>query len=84
MKRISAESAKELAHKYMGVVEYGKFAEAIEQLPDADRPTAYWEYGLNEEKQARWKCSVCGKICHKNPYDKKYCSRCGCAMKMEA
>ena len=24
-----------------------------------------------------WQCSECGKICRRDPHDKKYCSNCG-------
>ena len=41
---------------------------------------ATWLYYTNEEGKARWKCSACGKICHRNPHDKIYCSHCGCKM----
>ena len=36
-----------------------------------------WLYYVNDEGKARWKCSECGKICHKDPAEKNYCSRCG-------
>ena len=42
-----------------------------------------WKYYLNEEGAARWKCSICGKICRKNPVEKNYCSNCGAKMSME-
>ena len=43
-----------------------------------------WLYYVNDEGKARWKCSICGKICHKHPYEKRYCSKCGAKMKMGA
>ncbi len=43
-----------------------------------------WKYITDEENKPRWKCDQCGKICHKPPHDKVYCSRCGAKMKMEA
>lgn len=43
-----------------------------------------WVYYLNDEGKARWKCDQCGKICHRNPHDKNYCSNCGAKMRMEA
>lgn len=43
-----------------------------------------WLYYTNDGNKARWKCSVCGKVCHKNPYYKHYCSNCGAKMMMEA
>lgn len=45
---------------------------------------AKWIYYLNDEGKARWKCSKCGKICRRNPHDKRYCSWCGAKMEMEA
>lgn len=44
---------------------------------------AVWKYYLNDEGKARWRCSYCGKVCHRNPHDKRYCSICGKAMRME-
>jgi ABC-type ATPase with predicted acetyltransferase domain len=43
-----------------------------------------WVYYTNDENKARWKCSVCGKVCKHNPFYKYYCSNCGCHMRMEA
>lgn len=45
---------------------------------------AKWIYYRNDENKARWRCSQCGKICRRNPYEKRYCSWCGCKMEMEA
>lgn len=45
---------------------------------------AVWQYYTNDEGKARWRCSHCGKLCHKNPHDKKRCSICGAHMRMEA
>ena len=45
---------------------------------------AVWKYSTDDENKARWKCSHCGKVCHKNPHDKNYCSNCGCKMRMES
>ena len=45
---------------------------------------AIWTFYRNEENEARWKCSSCGKIVRKNPHDKKFCSGCSRLMKMEA
>ena len=45
---------------------------------------AVWQYYINDEGKARWRCSNCGKVCHKNPYDKRRCSICGAHMRMEA
>lgn len=44
---------------------------------------AVWKYYLNDEGKARWRCSYCGKVCHRNPYDKRHCSICGKTMRME-
>ena len=44
---------------------------------------AVWKYYLNDEGRARWRCSYCGKVCHRNPHDKRYCSICGKVMRME-
>ena len=44
---------------------------------------AVWKYSTDDENRPRWKCSHCGKICHKRPSDKRYCSNCGCKMRME-
>ena len=43
-----------------------------------------WIYYTNDESKARWKCSNCGKICHRDPHDKNYCSRCGSKNMKEA
>lgn len=43
-----------------------------------------WIYYRNDEGKPRWKCSICGKIVRRLPYEKLYCSRCGAKMKMEA
>ena len=63
-------------------------------LPDmlGDMPTitaepvihAVWHYYTNDEGKARWRCTNCGKLCHKNPHDKQRCSVCGARMRMEA
>lgn len=33
-----------------------------------------WLYYVNEDGKARWKCSLRGKVCRRNPHDKLYCS----------
>ena len=43
-----------------------------------------WEYYQNDEGKARWRCSNCGKLCRRNPHDKKRCSSCGAHMKCES
>lgn len=48
------------------------------------RPPAVWQYYTNDEGKARWRCSACGKVCRRDPRDKKYCSACGAGMRMEA
>lgn len=45
---------------------------------------AVWVYYTNDEGRARWHCSNCGKLCRRNPRDKKRCSICGAHMRMEA
>lgn len=43
-----------------------------------------WQYYTNDENKARWKCSECGKIVKKLPYEKNYCSRCGAKLRLGA
>ena len=43
-----------------------------------------WLYCVNEEGKARWKCSACGAVKHKNPYYKRFCSQCGRKVKLES
>ena len=43
-----------------------------------------WLYYTNDENKARWKCSICGKICRRDPADKLYCSHCGSRNSKEA
>lgn len=45
---------------------------------------AKWVYYVNDEGRARWRCSRCGKICRRDPNDKKWCSGCGARMEKEA
>ena len=45
--------------------------------------TAVWHYH-NDAHGQWWECGNCGKVCHKNPHDKKFCSICGFIMKMES
>lgn len=47
------------------------------------RPPAVWQYYTNDEGKARWRCSECGKICRRDPRDKKFCSACGAEMRCE-
>lgn len=39
---------------------------------EKDAKFGVWVYYVNEEGKARWKCSLCGKICHRDPHDKLY------------
>lgn len=45
---------------------------------------AVWRYYVNDEGKARWRCSKCGKLCRRDPHDKKRCSSCGAHMMKEA
>ena len=45
---------------------------------------AVWHYYTNDEGKARWRCSKCGKLCKRDPHDKKRCSNCGAHMRKEA
>ena len=45
---------------------------------------ATWEYYLNDEGKARWRCSSCGKIIRNGAHEKLFCSLCGKPMTMEA
>lgn len=45
---------------------------------------ATWIFYRNDENEARWKCSSCGKIVRKNPHDKRFCSNCSKPMVMES
>ena len=56
----------------------------IDALALLRRPPAVWQYYTNDEGKARWKCSECGKVCRRDPRDKKFCSACGAEMRMEA
>ena len=35
---------------------------------------AKWLYYINDEGKPRWNCSQCGKVCRRDPYDKRFCS----------
>lgn len=43
-----------------------------------------WHYYVNDEGKARWRCTRCGKVCRRDPHDKKWCSGCGAKMTKEA
>ena len=42
-----------------------------------------WQYHSDRRGQW-WDCKNCGKIVHKIPHDKMYCSHCGFRTKMES
>lgn len=44
------------------------------------RRTGVWVYYTNDEGKPRWKCSECGKICRRDPIEKRFCSHCGSEM----
>ena len=51
---------------------------ALEQLEHSEPiVNAEWRYYVNDEGKARWRCSKCGKLCRRDPHDKKRCSSCG-------
>ena len=57
---------------------------ALEQLEHSEPVVnAVWVYYTNDEGRARWRCGNCGKLCRRNPHDKKRCSSCGAHMRME-
>ena len=43
-----------------------------------------WQYYVNDEGKARWRCNQCGKICRRDPHDKHRCASCGAHMRKEA
>lgn len=43
-----------------------------------------WAYCPDDEGRPRWKCSRCGKIVHKDPAEKLFCSTCGQRNRKEA
>lgn len=45
---------------------------------------AVWKYGMDDENRPRWRCTNCGKFCHRNPHDKHFCSNCGAEMRLES
>ena len=51
-----------------------------------DKPAKFgkWIYYTDDEHKPKWRCSNCGKICHKNPDKKLYCSNCGSRNQKEA
>jgi len=57
----------------------------VELLKKLEVPVeAKWHYYTNDEGKARWKCSLCGKICRRDPANKLYCSTCGSRNTKEA
>lgn len=46
--------------------------------------TATWLYSTDDQHKPLWRCSNCGKVCRKDPKDKRFCAWCGAAMKKEA
>lgn len=57
----------------------------VELLKKLEAPVeAVWMYYTNDEGKPRWRCSNCGKVCRRNPHDKKRCSECAGHMRMEA
>ena len=70
-------------HECRGEAEYMAMDAAIDQLHRISRKGT-WQYYTNDEGKARWKCSECGKVCRRDPREKRYCSACGCEMGMEA
>lgn len=57
----------------------------VELLKKLDVPIeAEWHYYMNEEGKARWRCTNCGRVCKRNPYDKQRCSTCGAHTRLES
>lgn len=57
----------------------------VELLKKLEVPIeAKWHYYTNDEGKPRWKCTNCGKICRRDPHDKKRCSCCGAHTRTEA
>ena len=68
--------------------EYGgrlrQTCDLMEQAAAALKNTsAVWQYH-NDEHGTWWGCSKCGKVCRKNPHEKRFCSRCGRVMTLES
>lgn len=58
---------------------------ALELLKKLEVPIeAKWHYYINDEGRARWKCTNCGRLCKKNPYDKRRCASCGAHTTLES
>ena len=43
-----------------------------------------WVYQTDDEHTPRWVCSNCGRVVKRDPYDDRYCPRCGAAMRKQA
>ena len=84
MRPIDADALKEKAETVIETTDAFQWlidnAPTLKYEPVID---AVWQYYTNDEGKARWRCSHCGKICHKHPYDKRRCSVCGAHMRME-
>lgn len=85
MRPIDADELKEKAETVIETTDAFQWlidnAPTLKYEPVVD---AFWHYYTNDEGRARWKCTHCGKLCHKNPHDKRRCSICGAHMRMEA
>lgn len=86
------EAAHQESGRY-GVDEFGARAildraviwDALEIIKHSEPiVNAEWRYYVNDEGKARWRCSKCGKLCRRDPHDKKRCSSCGAHMTKEA
>lgn len=57
----------------------------VELLKKMEVPIeAKWHYYTNDEGKPRWRCTNCGRICKRNPYDKQRCSTCGAHTTLES
>lgn len=57
----------------------------VELLKKLEVPIdAKWHYYTNEEGKPRWRCTNCGRLCKRNPYDKQRCSTCGAHTTLES
>ena len=63
------------------------FTEALKMSIKAleeERGEGVWIYCPDDEHRPRWRCSCCGKIVHRDPAEKLYCSHCGQRNRKEA
>ena len=66
----------------VNIITARRVAELLKKL---DVPVeAKWHYYMNDEGKPRWRCTNCGKLCRKNPYDKHWCSTCGARITLES